>query len=179
MRGNIVPRPRSDINLSHYKSSPIVPYQVRREQDHFPCLCRQYFKLYFDIGTDNANVDAKTVKMVSVYRDYTFSKIGTGSINSEAFGDSWAVEWEKADDITWYRAIAPYEEGYNVVFKVGTDGKTVTVAKQAIMSDLMGYGTTYVAGSGELVDGVISVKLEFTASGVSFGQYKEVFYLPN
>lgn len=137
------------------------------------------FKLYFDLGTDNANVDAKTVKTVSVYRDYTFSKIGTGSINSEAFGDSWAVEWEKADDITWYRAIAPYEEGYDVVFKVGTDGKTVTVAKQAIMSDLMGYGTAYVAGSGELVDGVISVKLELTVSAGSFGQFKEVFYLPN
>lgn len=137
------------------------------------------FKLYFDLGTDNANVDAKTVKTVSVYRDYTFSKIGTGSINSEAFGDSWAVEWEKADDITWYRAIAPYEEGYDVVFKVGTDGKTVTVAKQAVMSDLSGYGTTYVAGAGELVDGVITVKLELTVSAGSFGQFKEVFYLPN
>ena len=123
-------------------------------------------------------MDAKRVKTVSVYRDYTFSKIGTGSIVSEFFEDTWEVEWEKADDITWYKAIAPYEEGYNVVFKVGTDGKTVTVAKQAIISNLWDYGTAYVAGTGELVDGVINVKLEFTVSAGSFGQAKEVFYLP-
>lgn len=136
------------------------------------------FKLYFSLGSGNANIDAKTVKTVSVYRDYTFSALGKGSIVSEAFEDSWEVEWEKADDITWYRAIAPYEEGYNLVFKVGADGKTVTVAKQAVMSDLSGYGTTYVAGSGTLQDGVITVKLELTVSAGSFGEYKEVFYLP-
>ena len=61
---------------------------------------------------------------------------------------------------------------------MGNDGKIVTVAKQAIMSDFMDYGTTYVAGSGELADGVITVKLEITVNAGSFGQYKEVFYLP-
>ena len=123
-------------------------------------------------------VDATAQKTISIFRDYTYSAIGTGKIISTAFEFDGDIEWELADDITWYKALQPYEEGYDVVFKVGADGKTVTVAKQAICKDIAGYGTGYVAGSGELKDGVMTLKLEFTVSAGSLGTFKETFILP-
>lgn len=122
--------------------------------------------------------DAITTKVVSVYRDYTYTSIGTGKLISEFFGAEGEAEIQKADDIEWYKAISLYEEGYDVVFKIGEDGKTVTVDKQAIASDISGYGTAYAAGNGTLENGVITVTLEFTVSAGSFGTKKEVIILP-
>jgi hypothetical protein len=67
-----------------------------------------------------------------------------------------------------YKAIAVYEEGYDIVFQVGADGRTVLVARQAACSDINGYGTAYVAGNGTLENGVITVTLEFSVSAGSF-----------
>ncbi|WP_177601740.1 hypothetical protein [uncultured Phocaeicola sp.] len=122
--------------------------------------------------------DAITTKTISVYRDYTYSTLGTGKLVSEFFGAEGEAEIQKADDINWYKAISLYEDGYDVVFKIGDDGKTVTVDKQAIASDISGYGTAYVAGSGTLENGVITVTLEFTVSAGSFGTAKEIITLP-
>lgn len=77
-----------------------------------------------------------------------------------------------------YKVVGPYEEGYDIVFQVGTDGKNVSVARQAALSDINGYGTAYVAGTGTLVDGVITTMLEFTVSAGSFGTAKEILTLP-
>mgnify|MGYP000018610483 CR=1 FL=1 len=122
--------------------------------------------------------DAITTKVVSVYRDYTYTSIGTGKLISEFFGAEGEAEIQKADDINWYKAISLYEEGYDLVFKIADNGEDVTVDKQPIASDISGYGTAYAAGEGKLENGVITVTLEFTVSAGSFGTAKEVIILP-
>lgn len=122
--------------------------------------------------------NAITTKTISVYRDYTYTSIGTGKLVSEFFGAEGEAEIQKADDINWYKAISLYEDGYDVVFKISDDGKTVIVDKQAVASDISGYGTAYVAGNGTLENGVITVTLEFTVSAGSFGTATEVITLP-
>lgn len=120
---------------------------------------------------------AVTTKTITIYRDYTYSLIGTDHVVSASAGGEGDCEFEKADNITWYRAIAPYEEGYNLVFQVQTDGKTVVVTNQPVISEYGDYGEVSVAGQGELVDGVITASLEFTVSAGSFGTFEEVFTL--
>ncbi len=136
------------------------------------------YELAITLDKSLAPVDASMTKVVTIYRDYTYSPLGTGTISSEFFEFEGEFEWEKADQITWYRALSPYEEGYDIIFKVAVDGKTVTVEKQAIASDVSGYGTAYVEGKGELANGVIKATLEFTVSAGSFGTAKEIFILP-
>lgn len=138
----------------------------------------QNYRLAVTLDGNQTSVDAKATKVITIYRDYTYSAIGTGTIQSEFFEAEGEIEWEKADQITWYKALNLYDDGYDVVFKVAIDGKTVTVDKQAITSDISGYGTAYVEGNGELEDGVITVTLEFTVSAGSFGTAKEVLTLP-
>lgn len=144
----------------------------------------QNYRLAITLDESLAPMDAKSTKVVTIYRDYTYSAIGTGTLTSEFFGDAAGnpavgeFEWEKADQTTWYRALSLYDEGYDVIFKVASDGKTVTVDEQAITSDISGYGTAYVAGSGTLENGVITVTLEFTVSAGSFGTAKEKLTLP-
>lgn len=119
-----------------------------------------------------------TTKVITIFRDYTYSPLGTGHLVSSFAGAEGDFEWEKADNISWYKAIAPYEEGYDLVFQLQEDGKTVVVTNQPVISSYGDYGTVSVAGQGELVDGVITVNLEFTVSAGSFGAMKEVFTLP-
>jgi len=127
--------------------------------------------------------DAVTSKTITIYRDYTYSPIGTGHMVSTFFTDEAGApaegdcEFEKADDITWYKALSPYEEGLDLVFQVQNDGRTVVVLSQVVFNDST-YGEVSAAGQGELVDGVITVSLEFTVSAGSFGAFEEVFTLP-
>lgn len=121
---------------------------------------------------------AITSKTVSVFRDYTYTSLGEGSLVSSFYGGEGTMEVQKADNINWYKAISPYEEGYDVIFQVMEDGTSVTISQQAIAADYGGYGTLYVAGSGTLENGVITATLEFTVSAGSFGEFEEVFTLP-
>lgn len=142
------------------------------------------YNILLSVDAAQASVGAVTAKTVVLFRDYTFSAIGKGKLISEAFGDESGTpyegefEWEKADDISWYKALSPYEKGYDVLFKVGKDGKTVLVEKQAIMPKIGKYGTAYVAGSGTLANGVIDVTLDLSVEEGSFGTFHEQFVLP-
>lgn len=136
------------------------------------------YNLAITLDGTEAPVDAYLTRVVSIFRDYTYSAIGTGHLISTFYEAEGDFEWEKADQTSWYRAISPYDDGYSILFKVAADGKTVTVDKQAITGDLSGYGVGYAAGKGELVNGVITVVLEFTVSAGSFGTAKEIFKLP-
>lgn len=138
----------------------------------------QNYRLSVTLDENVAPVNANMTKIITIYRDYTYSAIGSGIIKSEFFEFEGEFEWEEADDISWYKALSPYEDGYNILFKVGADGVTVTVDKQAIAKDISGYGTGYVAGKGELVGNVITMTLEFTVSAGTFGTAKEIFILP-
>lgn len=137
------------------------------------------YKLAVTLDESVAPVDANMTKVITIYRDYTYSAIGTGTLQSAFFEAEGEFEWEKADQTTWYKALSPYDDGYNIIFKIADDGKTVTVDKQAITGDISGYGTGYVEGKGELVNGVITVNLDFTVSAGGFGSSKEIFILPS
>lgn len=136
------------------------------------------YQVAIDLDETQASIDAMTRKVALVYRDYTYSKMGMGKVISSMFeGYEGDVEFYRADDIHWYKAIAPYDDGYDIVFKIGKDNM-VLVEKQPIAADISGFGVTSVAGTGELKDGVITVKLEFTVSAGSFGAMTETFILP-
>lgn len=138
-----------------------------------------------DLTQATANVDNISSKVITIFRDYTYSLMGQGTFQSEAMADEgedygeWSVEVYKADQISWYKAIAPYEEGKDVVFKVN-NANEVTVEAQPVWTDSQ-YGAVYMAGSGTLENGVITVKAEFTLpeAGLAFsGTYKETLILP-
>lgn len=136
------------------------------------------YRLALSIDDSMAPVDAIMTKTITIFRDYTYSVIGIGEVQSSFGGMAWEAEVQKADQISWYKIVDMYDTGYDVVLKVAADGKTVTVDQQAITSDISGYGTGYVAGSGMLENGVIEVDLEFTVSAGSFGVYTEKVVLP-
>lgn len=136
------------------------------------------YQLAITLDETVAPVDATMTKIISIFRDYTYTSLGTGTLNSTFFEATGTAEIQKADQTTWYKAIGLYEEGYDIIFKVAQDGKTVTVDQQAAASDISGYGTLHVAGSGTLENGVITVELEFTVSAGSFGSCTEELILP-
>lgn len=51
----------------------------------------------------------------------TFKPFGSGTFNSEFFGDQWTVQIEKAEEAEVYRIIDCYVEGYN--FSFSADGE--------------------------------------------------------
>lgn len=141
------------------------------------------YKVKVTLPAETATVDQISAKVVTIYRDYTFSPVGTGTFKSAAMAEegedfaTWEVEVQKADQITWYKAINLYEEGYNIVFKVN-DANEVTVESQPAWKHAS-YGEIYVSGKGTLEEGVITVKLAHEVPDVgSFGEYKEILYLP-
>lgn len=141
------------------------------------------FRLYVTMANEEyAPIDNISSKTISIYRDYTYSSIGIGMYVSSFFQGYGEVEVQKADQITWYKAIAPVEEGYDITFQVADDGRTVTVASQEIVSSYGQYGAVSVAGSGELENGVITVDLEFTVvldgQVGTFGVFEEQLVLP-
>ena len=108
-------------------------------------------------------IDQTSDKVITVYRDYTFSSLGTGTFKSAAMAEegedftTWEVEVQKADQISWYKAMNLYEKGYNIVFKVN-EANEVTVESQPAWKHAS-YGEVFVSGKGALEDGVITVKL--------------------
>lgn len=132
-----------------------------------------------------APIDNISTKIISIYRDYTYTSIGTGEVRSSFFvmdeaGTPYSgpVEIQKADQVTWYKVISPYEEGYDLILQVADDRTSVTVPQQAIYSSYGQYGALSVAGEGELENGIITVTLEFTVSAGTFGTFQETFVLP-
>ncbi|MFQ9462131.1 MAG: hypothetical protein ACLR14_10940 [Phocaeicola vulgatus] len=90
---------------------------------------------------------------------------------------TWEVEVQKADQISWYKAMNLYEKGYNIVFKVN-EANEVTVESQPAWKHAS-YGEVFVSGKGALEDGVITVKLSHDVPNVGgFGEFKEILYLP-
>lgn len=143
----------------------------------------QNYKVKISLPEETATMDQTSDKVITVYRDYTFSSLGTGTFKSAAMAEegedfaTWEVEVQKADQISWYKAIDLYEEGYNIVFKVN-EAHEVTVESQPAWKHAS-YGEIFVSGKGTLEDGVIIVKLSHDVPNVgSFGEYKEILYLP-
>lgn len=143
----------------------------------------QNYKMKVSLPTETTAIDQTSNKVITIYRDYTFSPLGTGTFKSAAMADededfaTWDVEIQKADQITWYKAMDLYGEGYNIVFKVSAANE-VTVESQPAWKHAS-YGEIYVSGNGTLENGVITVKLAHDVPNVgSFGEHKEILYLP-
>ena len=151
--------------------------------------------LMLDDAQATDDVQSMTQTVVTIFRDYSFTSLGKGHYSSWFFGyddnkdnivdraQEFDVEVQKADQVNMYQAVDLYEAGYNVRFQVANEADDkgryrVTVARQAALSDLSGYGTTYVSGSGLMQNGVINVTLEFTVSAGSFGTAPETLVLP-
>ena len=143
----------------------------------------QNYKVKISLPEEMVTIDQTSDKVITVYRDYTFSSLGTGTFKSAAMAEegedfaTWEVEVQKADQISWYKAMNLYEKGYNIVFKVN-EANEVTVESQPAWKHAS-YGEVFVSGKGALEDGVITVKLSHDVPNVGgFGEFKEILYLP-
>lgn len=141
------------------------------------------YKVKISLPEEMVTIDQTSDKVITVYRDYTFSSLGTGTFKSAAMAEegedfaTWEVEVQKADQISWYKAMNLYEKGYNIVFKVN-EANEVTVESQPAWKHAS-YGEVFVSGKGALEDGVITVKLSHDVPNVGgFGEFKEILYLP-
>ena len=110
---------------------------------------------------------------LNITRDYTWQSQGTWLLTSSFYGGQGTTNVYKAAETDLYKAVAPYEEGYDLLFNV--DGTNVTIAEQAVATDYGGYGTLYVAGVGTLTDSGIEATFEFFVSAGSFGVFAESF----
>lgn len=69
-------------------------------------------------------IDQTSDKVITVYRDYTFSSLGTGTFKSAAMAEegedfaTWEVEVQKADQISWYKAMNLYEKDITLSSKL-------------------------------------------------------------
>ena len=97
-----------------------------------------------------------------------WESVGIGMLSSSFF---------KASPVLKYKAIGPFEEGYDIVFDVA-DNNSVTVAQQAVYSSYGSYGALYVSGNGALQSNNITVNLTFRVSAGTFGAFTETFILP-
>lgn len=143
----------------------------------------QNYKVKISLPEEMVTIDQTSDKVITVYRDYTFSSLGTGTFKSAAMAEegedftTWEVEVQKADQISWYKAMNLYEKGYNIVFEVN-EANEVTVESQPAWKHAS-YGEVFVSGKGALEDGVITVKLSHDVPNVGgFGEFKEILYLP-
>lgn len=115
---------------------------------------------------------------ITIARNYKYNSIGVGMIESSFYGGAGEAAFQKAEGAEWYKVVAPYENGYDIILKLQEDGNTVVVDKQAAASDYGGYGTLYVQGQGTLENGAVTLTLEFTVSAGSFGPFDETFIFP-
>lgn len=127
------------------------------------------------IPEEEAYIYGNSNLTVNVIRDYTWSNLGTWILQSSFFGAAGETQVLKAAETSLYKAISPYDDGYDLLFKV--DGNNVTVDRQPIAASYGDYGTLYVDGKGTFENNVISVSLRFSVSAGSFGLYDEAFGL--
>ncbi len=109
----------------------------------------------------------------TITRDYTWLSLGDWTLESSFYGGSGSTAFFKAAETNLYKAVEPYEKGYDLLFKV--DGNVVTVDKQPIASSYGNYGTLSVAGSGTFENNVMTLELTFSVPEGSFGAFVEQF----
>ncbi|MCG6187209.1 hypothetical protein [Maribellus maritimus] len=104
---------------------------------------------------------------------------GTADFSSEAFEGAWSIELLKADlseNLTVYKAVDLYEEGYDIIIVV--NGDNVSVADQAAWFS-EDYGDVFVVGSGTVSGKVLTMSIEHYIPDVgSYGAFTEILTLP-
>lgn len=91
------------------------------------------------------------------------------------FNATFAIEVRKAAHAEWYKLIAPFEEGKDLVIKM--NGTNAAIEQQYVFTDSK-YGAVYAEGKGVLTDNNINMTLTFTCSAGSFGEKQEILELP-
>lgn len=127
------------------------------------------------IPEEEAYIYGSSNLTVNVIRDYTWGNLGTWTLQSSFFGATGETQVLKAAEVSLYKAVSPYDDGFDLLFKV--DGNNVVVDRQPIAASYGSYGTLYVDGSGTFENNVIAVTLRFSVSAGSFGQFEESFGL--
>ena len=128
------------------------------------------------------NGSRKTASEVTFY-GVQWDSLGQGTLTCNVLGGTATCEIKKAAHAEWYKAIAPIEEGMDIVFKVGEDG-SVSVEDQPIFTDTT-YGVVYTnnvsgtpTGGQKNDDGTITVYLYYYCSAGNFGTFEETLTLP-
>lgn len=124
----------------------------------------------------------KTAKEI-VFVGLEWESMGEGTINSQFFKDTWAVEINKAKGQEIYELIDPYFDGYNIRFSLKSDGTVNTLADQNtgyLYSSSYGYAwVRYV--SSKRTDKTLDIELQFRlpTAGVAFtGTFIETIVFP-
>lgn len=105
-----------------------------------------------------------------------WSLIGEGYYTAPMFGvTDMPVQVYKAGHAEWYKMPSIFEDGKDMVIKV--NGASATVDQQDVFTEPT-YGSVYVAGSGVVENGVITLTLQYTCSAGSFGTFNDVLKLP-
>ena len=104
-----------------------------------------------------------------------WSLIGEGYYTAPMFGvTDMPVQVYKAGHAEWYKMPSIFEDGKDMVIKV--NGASATVDQQDVFTEPT-YGSVYVAGSGVVENGVITLTLQYTCSAGSFGTFNDVLKL--
>lgn len=174
---------RTVFDLKNKREKTFLPFKTQLFHIQVVRYAASNYKVKISLPEEMVTIDQTSDKVITVYRDYTFSSLGTGTFKSAAMAEegedfaTWEVEVQKADQISWYKAMNLYEKGYNIVFKV-KEANEVTVESQPAWKHAS-YGEVFVSGKGALEDGVITVKLSHDVPNVGgFGEFKEILYLP-
>lgn len=174
---------RTVFDLKNKREKTFLPFKTQLFHIQVVRYAVKNYKVKISLPEEMVTIDQTSDKVITVYRDYTFSSLGTGTFKSAAMAEegedfaTWEVEVQKADQISWYKAMNLYEKGYNIVFKVN-EANEVTVESQPAWKHAS-YGEVFVSGKGALEDGVITVKLSHDVPNVGgFGEFKEILYLP-
>ena len=127
--------------------------------------------------------DNISTKVISIYRDYTYTSLGTGTFTSQMWtndfpNETFPVEIQKADQVNWYKLIGVIEEGYDIIIQVAEDGVTATIPEQTCCSDLNGSGAGIISAEGELENGVFTFTTTYMDDVYMYGPAIEIITLP-
>lgn len=108
-----------------------------------------------------------------------WEELGIGKLSVTLLGGTATCNISKARHTTWYKAVAPVEEGMDIVFKVN-ENNAVTVEAQPIFTD-SNYGPVFVKSTDGIYNeenNTIQVILTYYCSAGTFGTFQETFTLP-
>lgn len=128
------------------------------------------------------NGSRKTASEITFY-GIQWDSLGQGTLTCGALGVIAPCEIKKAAHAEWYKAVAPIEDGMDIVFKVNEDG-SVSVEEQPIFTEST-YGVIYVnnvsgspTGGQKNDDGTIQAYLYYYNDVVNAGTHLETLTLP-
>lgn len=121
---------------------------------------------------------------ITAQRKLTYKAFSKGTFASQFFGDSWAVDVEKAEEADFYKIIDCYVEGYDIVFSVSSDN-TIAFDEQNTGYEHPSYGMVSIAvpdpadeAPDSFQDGkVFTLYGKFWVSAGSFGVAQETLTL--